>query len=142
MPEPGERVEPVLDGYAKFLHDKELALPKHQSYLVRWVREFLVFAGEDCGYTFEQTLDLFLAEVGRRLGIKPWQVQQAAEAVRIYRYRYRGSKSTRWLSSGPAVHRRPAVGTSPTRRLRPSVRADAYQQKKRYGSSHSSGTSR
>ena len=31
----------VLDGYAKFLQDKDLALDKHQPYLVRWVRDFL-----------------------------------------------------------------------------------------------------
>jgi hypothetical protein len=34
----------VLEGYAKFLREKDLALPKHQPYLVHWVREFLVFA--------------------------------------------------------------------------------------------------
>jgi len=41
-------------------------LAKHQPYLVRWVREFLLFARDHGGYTFEQTLDLFLAEVGGR----------------------------------------------------------------------------
>jgi len=56
----------VLDGYAKFLREKDLALPKHQPYLVRWVREFLFFAQGHGGYTFEQTLDMFLAEIGRR----------------------------------------------------------------------------
>jgi hypothetical protein len=30
----------------------------------RWVREFLLFVRGHGGYTFEQTLDLFLAEVG------------------------------------------------------------------------------
>ncbi len=64
MAERSERLQAVLDGYAKFLRDKELALPKHQPYLVRWVRELLHFAGEHSGYTFEQALDLFLAEVG------------------------------------------------------------------------------
>ena len=44
MPAGGERLQTVLDGYAKFLRKKDLALPKHQPYLVRWVREFLVFA--------------------------------------------------------------------------------------------------
>ncbi len=54
----------VLGGYAKFLQDKNLAMDKHQPYLVRWVREFLLFARARTGYSFEQTLDLFLAEVG------------------------------------------------------------------------------
>jgi hypothetical protein len=60
----------VLDGYAqflqekKFLQDKKLALDKHQPYLVRWVREFLLFARAHAGYSFEQTLKRFLAEAG------------------------------------------------------------------------------
>ena len=85
MPVSGERLQDALNGYSKFLCEKDLALPQHQPYLVRWVREFLLFAQQRGGYTFEQTLDLFLAEVGGRVGAKPWQIQQAADAVRIYR---------------------------------------------------------
>ena len=44
MPERNERRQAVLEGYAKFLHDKALALPKHQPHLVRWVREFRAFS--------------------------------------------------------------------------------------------------
>lgn len=43
------------------------------------------------GFTSEQTLDLFLVRVGERIGTKPWQLQQAADAVRIYRYQYRAA---------------------------------------------------
>ena len=93
MPVSAEHLETVLDGYANFLREKDLALPKHQMYLVRWVREFLLFAQERSGYTFEQTLDLFLAEVGGRVGVKPWQIQQAADAIRIYRYQFRGANA-------------------------------------------------
>ena len=93
MTEIGKKLKTVLEGYATFLRKRELVLPKHQQHLVRWVRDFLLFAEEHGGYTFEQTLDLFLAAVGERVGIKPWQIQQAADAVRIYRYQYRGSDS-------------------------------------------------
>ena len=48
----------VLNGYAKFLQEKNLALDKHQPYLVRWVAEFLRFARAHSGYSFEHTLDL------------------------------------------------------------------------------------
>ena len=41
MPDSGDQLAAVLDGYAKFLRDKDLALPKDQPYLVRWLREFL-----------------------------------------------------------------------------------------------------
>ena len=54
----------VLEGYSHFLKERKLALPKHRPHLVRWVREFLTFAAEHPGYTFEQTLDLFLATLG------------------------------------------------------------------------------
>ena len=45
----------VLDGYANFLRETELALPKHQPCLVRWVKDFLLFAKEHGGYTFVKT---------------------------------------------------------------------------------------
>lgn len=77
MAEAAQRLRTVLDNYANFLRKKELALPKHQPYLVRWVRDFLFFARQHGGYTFEQTLDLFLAELGEQTGVKPWQIQQA-----------------------------------------------------------------
>jgi hypothetical protein len=87
-----ERLRKILDGYANFLREKELALPKRQPYLVRWARDFLLFAKVHSGYTFEQTLDLFLAAAGGRVGTRPWQLHQAADAIRIYRYQYRGAK--------------------------------------------------
>jgi len=117
----GERLQAALDGYAKFLCEKDLALPKHQPHLVRWVREFLLFAQEHLsacnaqaggGYTFEQALDLFLAEVGGRVGVKPWQIQQAADAVRIYRHQCRcaaaggdGPGAGRLMKKGPPMTR-------------------------------------
>ena len=91
MGDADERLRAVLSDYSNFLRDMELAPPKHQSHLVRWGREFLVFARQHGGYTFEQTLDLFLPDVGRRVGVKPWRIQQAADAVRIYRYQFRGA---------------------------------------------------
>ena len=33
-------LQAVLDEYARFLQEKDLALPKHEPYLVCWVREF------------------------------------------------------------------------------------------------------
>ena len=74
---------------------KKLALDKYQPYLERWVGEFLIFTRTHVGYSFEQTLDLFLAEVGGRVATKPWQLQQASNALCIYRfqYQYRGAKS-------------------------------------------------
>lgn len=96
----GERLQAVLEGYDRFLIEKDLSGQKERPYLVRWVREFLLFARAHGGFTFEQTLDLFLARVGERIGTKPWQLQQAADAVRIYRYQYRAAGDD--VADGPA----------------------------------------
>ena len=44
MPVSGERLQHTLDGYAKFLQERDLVLPKYKPYLVHWVREFLLLA--------------------------------------------------------------------------------------------------
>lgn len=46
----------VLDGYAIFLQERDLALDKHQPCLVGWVAEFPRFARACVGYSFEQTM--------------------------------------------------------------------------------------
>ena len=94
MSEQGQRILTVLDGCAQFLGDKAIVLSKHQPCLVLWGREYAGSAVDYTGYTFEQTLDLYLAEVGRRVDIKPWQVQQTADAVRIYRMARRSDAAT------------------------------------------------
>jgi hypothetical protein len=65
-----EQLRKILEGYANFLREWELALSRHQPYLVHWVRSFLLFARDHGGYTFEQTLDLFLAEVWELEGVE------------------------------------------------------------------------
>lgn len=84
-----DKLKVLLEGDCNFLRQKKVALPKHQPHLVRWVREFLIFAAAHGGYTLEQTLDMFLAALGKRTGVEPWQIRQATDAVRIYRYQYR-----------------------------------------------------
>ena len=83
MPMRGEKLQRVLRGYANFLGEKDLAPAKHQPHLVRWVRQFLTFAQGHGGYTFEQTLEMFLAEIGKRADVRSWQIRQAADAARI-----------------------------------------------------------
>jgi len=60
--------------------------------------EILTFAKEYRGYTFDQTLDLFLTALGKVADIASWQIRQAADAVRIYQYQYR--------TNGSALHYR------------------------------------
>jgi len=72
MTKVGKALESVLEGYAGFLRERMLAPLKHQPHLVRWAQEFLLFAEQHRGYTLEQTLELFLAALAERVGVKRW----------------------------------------------------------------------
>ena len=61
-----------------------------------------------------------MAEVGRRVGVKPWQIQQAADAVRIYRHQFRGAEQR---EANAATSRTTAADDgSLVRRLREVIR--------------------
>ena len=60
-------LDAVLDGYSGFLKDRQSALPKHRPHLELWVREFLCYAHDYRGFTFEQT-DLRFKNVFRSWG--------------------------------------------------------------------------
>ena len=49
MPDSDLPLQSVLDAFGTFLADKHLALQKHRPCMVRWVREFLLFAREHGG---------------------------------------------------------------------------------------------
>ena len=44
MRETSHRLRAVLDGYAEFLRERDLVVPKQRSYVLRQVREFLLTA--------------------------------------------------------------------------------------------------
>ncbi|MFH1998544.1 MAG: integron integrase [Planctomycetota bacterium] len=84
-----ETFQSVLDGFSKFLRERNLVPPKHRPYLVRWVRAFLVFSRSKREYTFDQKQDLFVAELERRNRVESWQIRQAIDAVRIFHFQYK-----------------------------------------------------
>ena len=67
------------------MREKDLALPKHQPYLVRWVREFLLFAQGHGGYTFEQTL-LALSGVNPRTAMELMRHSDIRLTTNIHRH--------------------------------------------------------
>jgi len=77
----GVRMQAALDEYAKLLQEKALALPKHQPYLVRRVREFLPFAPvQGCDQRPDSLTGVFSFANGNRTGKMrirrkslPWQ---------------------------------------------------------------------
>ena len=82
-------INSVLQGYTNFVKQRKLVPEKNIPFLTRWVHEFLNFAHTHPGYSFEQTHDYFLKEIGGRTEIQPWQIRQASDAVRIYRFQFR-----------------------------------------------------
>lgn len=85
----GNAWKAVLEGYSRFLGERRLTLPKRRPDLVRWVREFLVFASEHPGYALKQTLDLFPVLVAVRRGMTVWQIRQALVGLRVRWCRHR-----------------------------------------------------
>ena len=79
MSERGERLRTAPAGQAKFLRDKELALSEHWKCLVRWLRALFAFGKDEAGCTFGGRLGLHLAEMGRRMGIKPTTTEQGRD---------------------------------------------------------------
>ncbi|HPQ41860.1 MAG TPA: integron integrase [bacterium] len=84
-----DTIETLLNQYLDFLSQNKLARDNQIPFMVQRVREFLIFARHQTGYSFEQTLDLYLEALGKHSGIKDWQIQQASDALRIYRYQFR-----------------------------------------------------
>jgi len=54
MPGITNDLQGVREGHRKFVQEKDFWPAMHQPHLVRWVREFLVFAQTHRGYSFEQ----------------------------------------------------------------------------------------
>ena len=65
----GERLHGTLEGYGRFLTEKDLSSQKERHYVVRGVIGFPLFARAYGGVAFEQTLDLLLAQVGERIRV-------------------------------------------------------------------------
>lgn len=63
------KLKSVPDGYASFLLEGDLARPANRTFLVHWVREFLLFAEGHRGCTFDLIRDEFLAaiKIGKRV---------------------------------------------------------------------------
>jgi len=84
-------VERKLGAYAVFLLKRQPASARLPATPGSGAK-FLVFAAEHRGYTSEQTPNIFLAALGKRTAVNPWQIRQTTEAIHIYRYQSRGMR--------------------------------------------------
>jgi len=132
----GSRPKAALKGHAKFPRDRDLAPARQRPRPARRTREFLLFAQGRGGYSFEQTPEMFLTQIGRRGGIQPWPIQQAADTVRACRCQYRDpsgdgegggwrsrlqAASTTMGRAWSAFNKSSACDTTPGARRNPSV---------------------
>ena len=86
-------IQIVLDEYSTFLKQKQIADSVHRPYFVRWVKEFLLFAHDKNGYTFEQIKDLFSEGNRTEAQHSAMADKAASDALKIYYYQYRSVSS-------------------------------------------------
>ncbi|MHC4884862.1 MAG: integron integrase [Planctomycetota bacterium] len=79
----------VLRGFEAYLVKKGLGTERERPHLVRWTRDFLLFAKPLTDYSFEQAKALYLESLGQRPEIRPMQIRQAADALTLYYFQYR-----------------------------------------------------
>ena len=82
------KIDTVMAEYKAYLERRRLAKPKYIPFLVKWVRQFLAFAREHHGRTFDEVYALFGESLGKNAKLRDWQLGQALDAVRIYGYQF------------------------------------------------------
>ena len=83
------KIDIVMAEFKAYLERRRLAKTKHIPYFVNWVRQFLSFAKEHRGKTFDEVYAMFGESLGKDSQINEWQIRQALDAVRIYGYQFR-----------------------------------------------------
>ncbi len=117
-------LETVLAEYREYLQKRRLAKEKHIPYMLRWVRQFLTFAGKHRSKSFEHVYELFGASLGKNARISDWQLRQALDAVRIYGYQFRDVSSSSHAPGDNLPH--PLVIEDAVQRLREIIRLRHY----------------
>ena len=111
----GPQGEPA--GFADWLRRRRLA-PEHRlPHFERWVVRFLRLARARPRESWQDTLRVFLEDLGQA-GIPDWQIRQAADAVSLYCGQFRPQ------STAAAASRRPAGYRALSRSLPPAGRPD------------------
>lgn len=86
-----DKVHAVGESYRQFLLNRRFASAKTAPYMQKWVEQFLLFARDYRGESFEQVLTRFEAMLEARGSLEPWQLKQANDAITIYHHHFRRS---------------------------------------------------
>ncbi len=82
-----------MNGFKAYLQEKQLVAPKRIPFYAVWVSKYLDFCENQNqkGLDPSQLAELFIRQLGRKH--EDWQVAQAREAVKLYRYYRRRAES-------------------------------------------------
>ena len=118
------KIDTVMSQYKEYLQKRRLAKPKHIPFFVKWVRQFLAFAEQQRGKSFDEVYAQFGASLGQNQQISDWQLRQALDAVRIYGYQFRGISLASQTQGTDLSY--PLNQEAVTQRLREIVRLPHY----------------
>ncbi len=107
-----------MKGFETYLQDKRLVPAKNISFYGVWVSKYIAFCErpDHKGLDGSELLVRFIRQLSRQY--EDWQVAQAAEAVKLYRYYRRRTKSDPEDSSGDAKEQWRRVAEETVRVLR------------------------
>ncbi len=107
-----------MKGFEAYLQDKRLVPPKRIPFYSVWVSKYMAFCEhpDHGGLDGSQLLDRFMRQLSRQY--EDWQVAQASEAVKLYRYYRRRTKSDPKDSNGGAKEQWRRVAEETVRMLR------------------------
>ncbi len=81
-------MEEILKEYEAYLTRRRLAPARQIPFFVGWVRRFLAFERGCNGEPFGRIVELFGGDLEKDRRLQEWQIGQALDAVRMYRYRF------------------------------------------------------
>ncbi len=88
-------IEQRLTSFGDFLLKSSMVQPGRAKYFVNWVRQYLSIERSLKGQGWEEKLPQFLDGIGGEPNIKPWQVDQADQAVRLYFQNYHAANKSK-----------------------------------------------
>ncbi len=73
-----------LSRFGNFLLQQQMVAPGKEKFFVSWVRGYLNQEAFFKGRSWQEKLPQYIALLSKRQNIKPWQLTQAEQAVRLY----------------------------------------------------------
>jgi integron integrase len=107
-----------MEGFKTYLQDKQLVPSERIPFYAVWVSKYIAFceSQDQKGLDQTQLTELFIRQLNRKY--EDWQVAQAAEAVKLYRYYRRRTRPDHADSNGGAKAQWRQVAEETVRMLR------------------------